>query len=59
MKEGRVARSSEGLPGMARATAGSKGQHVGDTVRRQKGQQTFLRKSNASSMQHFRLVEIN
>lgn len=58
MKEGRVVRSSEDLPGMARETAGSKGQQVDDVARRQKKQQTFLRKSN-SSLQHFRLAEIN
>lgn len=59
MKEGRVASSSEDLPGMARAMAGSKRQQMGDVVRRQRKHQTSLRKSNLSSLQHFRLVEIN
>lgn len=45
MKEGRVDRSSEDLPAMARARAGSKGQQVGNVARRQKKQQTFLRKA--------------
>lgn len=59
MQEARAIRSSEDLPGMARAMAGLKGQQVGNVARRKKKQQTFLRKSNLSSMQHFRLVEIN
>lgn len=46
MQEARAIRSSEDLPGMARARAGLKGQQVGNVARRQKKQQTFLRKSN-------------
>lgn len=39
MKEARVVRSSEDLPGMARAKAGSKGQQMGDAAKRQKKNQ--------------------